>query len=77
MRPRMIPVTSSTIIAIGYDPPPRELHVTFRRPPRTYVYYPVDATVFEEFLRAPSKGDYFNERVKEKYIYRPLDDEAL
>jgi len=62
--PEMRTVGSSTIAAIGYDPGARELYVQFHSPPGTYVYYPVDAAVFEEFLRASSKGDYFNRKVK-------------
>src|SRR5207245_896342 len=69
--PEMRPVASSTIAAIGYDPDARELYVQFNSPPGTYVYYPVAAAVYEEFLRAPSKGDFFNRKVKGTYIYRP------
>ncbi len=69
--PEMRTVASSTIASIGYDPEARELYVRFHSPPGIYIYYPVDAAVFEEFLRAPSKGDYFNRKVKGTYIYRP------
>lgn len=72
--PEMRPVASSTIAAIGYDADVRELYVAFHAPLRTYVYYPVDGAVFEEFIRAPSKGDYFNRSVKGKYLYRPVDE---
>jgi hypothetical protein len=72
----MRPVSSSTIAAIGYDPDARELYVQFHSPPGTYRYYPVEASVFEDFVRAASKGDFFNRNVKGRFIYRPLDEDT-
>ena len=70
--PEMQFVVSSNIEAIGYDPQTRELHVRFLKSGATYVYYEVDAWVFEELMRADSKGSYLNRMIKRKYQYGKL-----
>ena len=67
----MTPVTSSFVEAVGYDPEARELHVRLAGG-RGYRYLGVPASVFEEFLAAPSKGTFFNGRVKHNYDWEPL-----
>ena len=69
--PDMTPVDSSNIESVGYDTSNRELHVRFLGN-HTYVYSDVPAEVFEELLRAPSKGSYFNRAVKGVYVYREM-----
>lgn len=61
-------VNSSNVEQIGYDPDARELHVYFLNGSR-YVYENVDASVFENFQYAPSKGSFVN-RVLKGYSYR-------
>lgn len=70
--PEMTFVTSSTVEAIGYDAPTRELYVQFVKTGETYVYSEVEEWVFQEFLRADSKGTYLNTNIKGRYDYRKL-----
>lgn len=69
--PHMTPVDSSNIESVGYDTSSRELHVRFLGN-RTYVYSDVPAELYEELLRAPSKGSFLNRAVKGTYAYREL-----
>lgn len=65
----LYPVDSTSIEAIGYDPGSRELHVRFLQSGRTYAYFDVDETVYEEFRQAPSIGQFFNANIKGVYDY--------
>jgi len=65
-------VDSTSIEAIGYDRQTRELYVRFLESGRTYVYRDVEEGVFEQFLRASSKGNYFNREIKGGYAYYPV-----
>jgi hypothetical protein len=69
----MSPVRSCHIEAIGYDPELSERYVRFGTPTEvTYVYWMVEKRMFDEFLRAASKGQYFNDRIKRRYPYREV-----
>lgn len=70
--PEMIFVDSSNIEAIGYDSAARELHVRFLKSGDTYVYYEVEASVFEDFKRADSKGTFLNAHIKDRYGFGKL-----
>lgn len=67
--PKMHGVESTSIEAIGYDEQTHELYVSFRESGRTYAYWEVERDVFEEFLGAASKGNYFNREIKGAYSY--------
>ena len=67
--PRMHRVDSTSIGAIGYDRRTYDLYVRFLESGHTYVYRGVEERVFEEFLRAGSKGNYFNREIKGEYPY--------
>ncbi len=62
-------VDSTSIEAIGYDRRTRELYVRFLESGHTYVYRGVEDEIFEEFLSADSKGNYFNREIKGEYPY--------
>jgi KTSC domain-containing protein len=70
--PEMQPVASSSIAAIGYDADKAELYIRFYDAPGTWVYYGVGALTAKDFLRAESKGAFFNEVLKGKYRYARL-----
>ena len=59
-------VDSSTISRIEYEPSTRQLFVTFRVG-GTYTYYGVPPEVYEAFLRAPSKGKFQADQIKDRY----------
>lgn len=65
--PRPVPtVASSAILRIEYESGTRILHVTFRET-GSYRYFDVPRAIYEEFLAAPSKGQFFNERIRDRY----------
>ena len=59
-------VDSSAIVRITYDDRTRTLFVTFVSG-RTYAYDAVPRRVYEAFLAAPSKGEFFNGRIRDSY----------
>ena len=62
-------VESSMIRRIEYEEPARELDITFTSR-RTYTYVDVPKSVYQGFLRAPSKGQFFNDYIKDQYEFR-------
>ena len=59
-------VSSSAIAAVDYDADSRSLRVTFHGT-GTYAYHGVPRSVYEAFLRAPSKGRFFIQHVRDRY----------
>jgi hypothetical protein len=57
------PSTSTAIEAYAYDAPAQLLHLRFRDGGTTYDY-PCTPPLFENFLRAPSKGRFVTEILK-------------
>ena len=69
--PEMHYVDSTSVEAIGYDGNKLELYVRFLSG-SSYVYFDVPKMVFEEFLRASSKGVYLNDNIKGVYSFAKL-----
>ena len=63
---KMQSVHSEAIEAIGYEPTTQRLRITFRQG-RTYDYCRVPAHVYEQFMRAASKGGFFNTHIDGRY----------
>jgi hypothetical protein len=64
---RMTPVSSSTVHMVGHDPRANELHVIFKSDPNlTYVHSGVDEGMFQNFLKAKSKGLFYANTLKGK-----------
>ncbi len=63
-----IRVESSNIYSVGYDSKNRILQVLFTNS-GLYQYYGVPSYVFEELMRAESKGRYLNRNIAYKYRY--------
>ena len=63
---RMVQVTSSAIIAIGYDEQTSRMKIQFRQG-HNYDFCRVPVNVHAAFMRAYSKGVYYNEHIKGKY----------
>ena len=61
-------VESSMTRRIEYDEAARELDITFTSR-KTYTYADVPKTVYERFLKAPSKGQFFNDYIKDEYNF--------
>lgn len=62
----MIRVRSSAIQAVGYDPVSRRMSIAFAQG-SAYDFCGVPQHVFDAFLRAPSKGTYYNDYIKDRY----------
>lgn len=65
---KMHPVDSSMINAIGYDQASRTLFITFGSG-KTYEYADVPSEVFQDFLAADSKGQFFLAKIEDLYDY--------
>jgi hypothetical protein len=67
--PEMIPTPeSSSVEEMGYDAEAEEVYVRYRQG-GLYAYIGVPGVVWEELLRAPSKGTFVNQVLK-GYPYR-------
>ena len=62
----MVYVSSTAISDIRYDAVTQQLHVTFHHG-GTYTHCGVPASVHERFLRASSKGGFYNDVLKGRY----------
>lgn len=67
----MVPVDSSNIAAIGYDPLQQVLQVDFHHGGR-YRYLDVPSHIFDEFQEAPSKGRFLNYEIKGEFDYEQV-----
>jgi hypothetical protein len=65
--PKLNPVKSSTIKAIGYDEVNRHLYIEFHSG-TIYKYYNVYPQEFNGLITAYSIGGYYNEWIKRSYI---------
>jgi hypothetical protein len=61
-------LVSSVIKSVAYDEDAGELDITFASG-KTYRYLDVPLGVYAEFLDAASKGEFFNENIKDAFRY--------
>ena len=66
-----IPVISKHIHSIGYDPETETLEIKFDSG-AIFQYYKVPPAVHAELMAAPSKGNYFDYKVKSSYRYNKV-----
>lgn len=66
---RMVPVDSSNLSAVGYDPVSQILRIDFHGG-RTYDYYDVPENIYTGLMNASSKGQYHNVHIKWAFRYR-------
>lgn len=64
----MVPVSSSTIARIGYDPQTQMLVVEFHNG-MTYQYFDLPPQVHAEMMQSPSLGKYFGAAIRGHYRY--------
>jgi hypothetical protein len=69
---RRVRVESSSIAAVGYDAGDATLEVEFLTG-RVYRYFGVPAYLHDAFLTAPSKGQFFNTFIRDRYVYEEID----
>ena len=70
--PTRVLVESSAISAILYDPKSQTLDIEFKISGEIHRYFEVPNDVYQELLRASSKGAYLNSQIKPKYKTRKL-----
>ena len=68
---KMLPVKSSNVEAVGYDPAARVMHVQFRGG-AVYHHADVSAADHARFMASGSKGKHYHAQVKGKYAVRKL-----
>ncbi|TLN26716.1 KTSC domain-containing protein [bacterium] len=66
----MVPVSSSNLVSVGYDPATQTLRVQFKL--GCYDYTGVPESVYRGLLGAPSKGEYHAARIKYSFPYRRI-----
>lgn len=66
-----LPVESSDIVSIGYDPADKILEVEFQGG-RVYHYRDVDADIYAQFMRADSYGTFFFAHINGRYRYEKV-----
>lgn len=67
-----IPVNSSYIVSVGYDPKERLLEIEFQEG-RVYQYVDVAPEVHQQFMRADSHGEYFYGFISQRYRYHAVE----
>ncbi|MGY8614973.1 KTSC domain-containing protein [Bacillus velezensis] len=63
----LIPVNSSNLRAVGYEPQSEVLRIVFKS--GTYDYFDVPKGVYDGLMSAPSKGRYHHAFIKNSYRY--------
>lgn len=64
-------VISTDVAEIGYDVDTMTLEVVFHKG-GVYQYFDVPEVVYQEFLRADSKGKFLHANIKNNYRYAKL-----
>ena len=67
-----LPVESSDLVSIGYDPKERVLEIEFKEN-RIYQYFDVEPDVYERFTRTDSYGEYFYAHINKHYRYKRVN----
>lgn len=65
---KLIPVSSSSIAGVGYDPHTETLRLKFQNG-SVYEYNGAPPIEYAEFMKAPSFGSYFNRNIRNNYPY--------
>ncbi|MEP7293417.1 MAG: KTSC domain-containing protein [Chloroflexota bacterium] len=62
-------VISSSLKSVGYNTVSRTLEIEFEND-GAYQYFEVPDWAYDELLNAASRGQYFNENIRDVYEYR-------
>lgn len=62
------PVASSLVASVGYVPEYKVLEIEFQDG-RSYQYFGVPERIYKGLMAAESRGRYFNERIRDAYVY--------
>jgi hypothetical protein len=64
---KWIPVDSSFIASVAYYKPLKKFEIRFKNG-QEYSYNGVPSIVYKNFMKAKSKGEYFNRVIRKRYI---------
>jgi hypothetical protein len=67
----MMPVQSSNLSAVDYDPRSGQLTIAFHNG-RVYAYFRVPPPAFAGLMQARSRGKYFHVHIKHRFAWRKL-----
>lgn len=67
-----IPVSSSDLHSVGYDPETKVLEIEFHSG-GIYQYSNIPETIFEQLMSAPSHGKFFHAHIKNVYAHRRVN----
>ena len=62
-------VDSSTVLSVAYDRGTAALEVQFRHANEIYRFDGVPASVYDGLMAAQSKGEFFNEHIRDSYRF--------
>ena len=68
---KRLPVDSSAVRSIGYDPKSLVLEIEYANG-SVYDYYGVPSETYQEFCEADSMGAFINFRIKPSFEYREV-----
>lgn len=66
-----VPVSSSNISSVGYDPKTQILEIEFHGG-RLYHYYNVPLEIYEGLMSASSHGKYLHQNIIDHYRYQKV-----
>ncbi|HEX9658371.1 MAG TPA: KTSC domain-containing protein [Bacteroidota bacterium] len=68
---KRVPVQSSSVSELGYDPDTMTLEVSFRKGD-VYRYFDVPQVLYDELIHSDSVGKFLNSHIKNYYHYTRL-----
>ena len=68
---RMIKVDSKNLVAVGYDPANKTLHVQFHK--GQGIYFDVPQTVFDALMSTSFKGEYHAKHIRNVCRYERIN----
>jgi hypothetical protein len=71
-----MPMPSTAIRRMQYDPERRTLSVWFVPSGHRYDYADVPAELYDVFRQSGSKGRFFNARIRDRFAYVQVEDDA-
>ena len=66
-----VPLESRTLASARYDSARLQLELEFRSGKR-YLYLQVPSQIYHALLQAPSKGGFFNRRIRNRFPFQNL-----
>lgn len=66
-----VPLPSTTLASVRYDPDRRRLELIFRSGER-YLFLQVPPHCYQQLINAESKGAYFNRHIRNRFPYQHL-----